>query len=88
MVLNNSKTLLSDMPEAPKSSNVTDSMLGIIQGVKETLWTKPVVFGSLTVLAITGICLTVYWNNKDDDGNTRRFKWPWTNNQDGSNKSE
>ena len=88
MVHNNSKTLSVVMPEAPKSSNVTDSMLDIIQGVKETLWTKPVVFGSLTVLVITGICLTVYWNNKDDDGNTRGFKGPWTNNQDGTNNSE
>ena len=85
MVFNNSKTISPDMPEA---SNVTDSMLVIIHDVKETICTKPVVIGSLTVLVITGICLAVYWNNKDDDGNARGLKWPWTNNQDGSNNSE
>ena len=82
MVYDNSKPLFADMPEAPKATSATDSMLDFIHGVKETVWTKPVVIGSLTVLAITGICLAVYWNQKDDDGNAGGFKWPWTNNQD------
>ena len=82
MVSNNSKTLFPDMPAAPKAPIATQGMSDFIQGVKDTVWTKPIVFGSLAVLAITGICLAVYWNQKDDDGNDGGFKWPWSNNQD------
>ena len=87
MVLDNSKALFPAMPQAPTSPNVSNNMTDIIQSVKETVWTKPVVMGSLAVLAITGICLAVYWNKKADDDNAGSSKWPWTNNHDGSNES-
>ena len=82
MVYDDSKPNFIDMAEAPKAPDATQSMFDFIQEVKETVWTKPVVIGSLTVLAITGICLAVYFYQKDDDDNAGGFKWPWNNNQD------
>ena len=61
MVYDNSKPIFTGAPDA------TQSMFDFIQEDKETVRTKPVVIGSLTVLAITGICLAVYFYQKDDD---------------------